>query len=277
MCRRSRRFAAITLSLILFLCGMCVLMAMSRENRAEAGTGWEALASPAEDVPVAITASPVFAMAGTEEGSAPESPEPVAEQKAPAETDAAGKEAVAKDVFVRVKDYIPDLVVGLKYATADNFTGEIIYDFTDAYLRYGTVEKLMRVQASLKEQGMTLKLWDAFRPTAAQFRLWEVYPDAAYVANPHKGFSSHSRGNTMDLTLVDEKGEEVIMPTGFDDFSKLADRDYRDCSEEAAANALLLEKLMADNGFTAYFGEWWHYTDADSYPVEQEFEPDPGY
>lgn len=175
--------------------------------------------------------------------------------------------------FVKVKDYIPDIVVELRYATENNFTGQQIYDFTELWLRYGTVKKLMAVQAELRESGLCLKVWDGFRPTAAQFRLWEVCPNATYVANPNNGFSSHSRGNTVDLTLVYADGTELTMPTGFDDFSTLADRDYSDCSPEAASNARFLENIMTEHGFKPYAGEWWHFSDTQSYPVEKEFQP----
>jgi D-alanyl-D-alanine dipeptidase len=63
------------------------------------------------------------------------------------------------------------------------------------------------------------------------------------------------------------------MPTAFDDFSAMADRDYSDCSSEAANHAMLLESIMEKYGFRGYYGEWWHYTDVDSYDVEQEFIP----
>ena len=175
--------------------------------------------------------------------------------------------------FVRVSDHIPGLVIDLKYSTTQNFTGQTIYGFSDAYLRYGTVQKLAAVQSELSQMGLSLKIWDAFRPPQAQFMLWEICPDGNYVSNPNKGFSSHSRGNTVDVTLVDEFGQELEMPTGFDDFSALADRDYSDCTETARNNALLLEVLMEKHGFTGYKGEWWHYSDTVSYPVEEEFEP----
>ena len=177
------------------------------------------------------------------------------------------------DAFVPVQAYIPDMIVDLRYATKNNFTSQVIYDFTDVYLRYGTVKKLILVQEELKQQGLSLKIWDGFRPAAAQFKLWEVCPDPTYVANPNTGFSSHSRGNTVDVTLVNADGTELKMPTGFDDFSKLADRDYSDCTEEAAANAQLLEKVMIKHGFQPYSGEWWHFSDTDSYPVEKTLEP----
>lgn len=179
----------------------------------------------------------------------------------------------ADEDYVRVLDYIPDVVVELKYATEDNYTGQVIYEFREAYLRYGTVKKLMAVQEELRQQKLSLKIWDAYRPTEAQFALWEACPDTRYVANPNRTNSAHSRGNTVDVTLVDENGEEIPMPTGFDDFSPLADRDYSDCSFDAMLNALLLEQTMQRHGFSGYKGEWWHFTDTDSYPVEETFLP----
>ena len=177
------------------------------------------------------------------------------------------------EAFVRVRDYIRKMTVDLRYATADNFTGQVIYTFSDAYLRYGTVKKLAAAQETLAEQGYGLKIWDAFRPVSAQFALWDICPDGRYVANPNKGFSSHSRGNTVDLTLVTSDGEDVSMPTGFDDFSAKADRDYSDVEEEAAINALLLEEAMIEAGFKPYSSEWWHFSDTDSYEVEENFTP----
>lgn len=177
------------------------------------------------------------------------------------------------DAFVRVLDYLPTASQALMYAGSQNFTGQVIYDFQDAYLRYGTVKKLQLVSADLEEMGLYIKIWDGFRPVSAQFKLWEACPDPTYVANPNKGYSSHSRGNTIDLTLVDENGVEMEMPTGFDDFSQKADRDYSDCTAVAANNAQLLEILMEKHGFSGYFGEWWHFSDTTSYPVETVFEP----
>lgn len=182
-------------------------------------------------------------------------------------------EPESDEVFVRVLDYIPTAVQELRYATEDNFTGQVIYPFQDAYLRYGTVRKLKLVSEDLAELGLYIKIWDGFRPVSAQFTLWKVYPDPTYVANPNTGYSSHSRGNTIDLTLVDENGVELEMPTGFDDFSAKADRNYFDCTEAAANNAQLLEILMEKHGFVGYAGEWWHYSDTTSYLVENVFEP----
>ncbi len=177
-----------------------------------------------------------------------------------------------KSEIVRVKDYIPDIFVDLRYATADNFTGTVIYDFTDAWLRYGTIEKLAAVQDQVREDGYSLKIWDAFRPVSAQFTLWDVYPDSTYVANPNRGYSSHSRGNTVDITLVREDGTLIPMPSDLDDFSLKADRDYSDCSEEEAVNARYLENAMKEHGFEPYSAEWWHFSDTDSYQAATDIE-----
>lgn len=175
--------------------------------------------------------------------------------------------------FVKVTDFIPEIVVELKYATADNFTGQVIYDFQDAYLRYGTVKKLIAVAEALAERDLYLKIWDAFRPPAAQFKLWEAYPDPNFVSDPNVKYSSHSRGNTVDITLVDAQGNELEMPSSFDDFSALADRDYSDCSSAAAENALLLQETMEKHGFSGYRKEWWHFSDETEYPPEECFDP----
>jgi len=175
--------------------------------------------------------------------------------------------------FVNVQWYIPQVQVELRYSQTNNFTGEIIYNFQDAYLRYGTVSKLLKVCEELEKQGLYLKIWDAFRPASAQFALWEICPDPQYVANPNRGYSSHTRGNTVDVTLVDAYGNELPMPSGYDDFTDAANREYLYCSEEARRNALLLEETMAKYGLQGYWGEWWHFSDVTQYEVEQTFDP----
>lgn len=170
------------------------------------------------------------------------------------------------DEYVLVNKYIPDIYVELMYATDNNFTGVRIYDFTDAYLRYGTVKKLANVQKELKEQGYSLKIWDAYRPFEAQQKLWEVYPDPNYVANPANGMKKHNLGGTVDITMVAADGTVISMPTEFDDFSLKADRDYSDIdNEEAVKNVMILQNAMENNGFTGYQGEWWDYSDTVEY------------
>lgn len=175
------------------------------------------------------------------------------------------------DDMVLIEDVIPNIIVDLKYSTEDNFTGKQIYESeTKAMLRYGTANKLAVAQDQLNKIGLTLVIWDAYRPPEAQFKLWEAYPDSRYVANPNNGnYSSHSRGNTVDITVVCLDGTEIQMPTKFDDFSKKADRDYDDVDEKTKGYALLVEDIMKDCGFKPYSAEWWHYTDTDTYDVYQ--------
>lgn len=175
--------------------------------------------------------------------------------------------------FVRIRDYIPDLFVDLKYAAPDNFTGHTIYTFSDAWLRYSSVQKLARAQSLLKAQGYSLVIWDAFRPHAAQHRLWEVYPVPGFVADPITGCSPHTRGNTVDAALVTADGAPLEMPSEFDDFSDRANRDYSDATPDAAIHARILEQAMESAGFNPYFDEWWHFVDADSYAPDYDFIP----
>ncbi len=175
--------------------------------------------------------------------------------------------------LVRVRDYAPELKVELKYAGTDNFTGQVIYGFSDAYLRWGTLKKLMAVDEALREEGYALLIWDAFRPASAQFRLWEVCPDPTYVADPNVKFSAHTRGNTVDVTLIAVNRRIVEVPTDFDDFSPKADRDYSDCTQVQRENAQRLQTAMENGGFTGYFMEWWHFTDTDTYEPETQFDP----
>lgn len=248
-----KRLSAL-LSLCLLLCCGCAAPASPGHTEEAPGTGNSAPADGSTPTAPLEASGPQGAPS---EGVPEEVPAPE-----PADSD-----------FVKVTDYIPTIQVELAYAGTDNFTGQAIYDFTEAYLRYGTAKKLAAVQEALKAQGLGLLIWDAFRPTAAQFKLWEVCPDPTYVANPETGFSSHSRGNTVDVTLVSLDGTAVEMPTGFDDFSPLADRDYSDVDALPAANAALLEDAMTQAGFTPYQGEWWHFSDSDVYEVETGFSP----
>lgn len=170
--------------------------------------------------------------------------------------------------MVRVRDLAPTVYVDLKYACDDNFMHRKIYEFEEAYLRYGTALRLARAQNFLLERGLSLKIWDAWRPLAAQFKMWEVYPVSGYVANPTNGGSSrHNRGSAVDVTLVTAAGAELPMPTAFDEFSAEPNREYDKYAPDAAANARLLEQAMEEAGFVPYEGEWWHFNDCDDYPV----------
>lgn len=179
------------------------------------------------------------------------------------------KAAVSKQDMVNLEEFIPGIEIDLLYATENNVYGQKIYSISKAYLRRGTALKLRAAQQKLQSRGYSLKIWDAYRPPEAQFKLWEVMPDARFVVNPYKGYSYHSRGVAVDLTIVDQKGNELPMPSGFDDFTARADRDYSDVSSLQAQNACLLQEVMEETGLKSIYYEWWHFVDVDrdQYPV----------
>lgn len=174
--------------------------------------------------------------------------------------------------IVRVKDYIPDILVDQTFSTANNSTGSAVYDYDDAYLRYGTVRKLMDVQKELRQHGMLLKIWDSFRTLDAQKILYEKSGGKGY-SNPETGSNSQCRGNTVDVTLVNAKGEPLEMPSSHEDFTSFGDRNYSDCTEQAAANAQLLQTVMEKYGFKGLQSEWWQFSDTVSYEVETCVDP----
>src|SRR5688500_14015204 len=124
--------------------------------------------------------------------------------------------------LVDLEKYIPGLVMDIRYATTNNFTGERIYDLASAYARKPVADALKKVQEELKEQGLGIKIFDAYRPYKATVKFYEVYGDTTYVASPYRG-SRHNRGCALDLTLIDLRtGQELRMPTGYDSFSTQA-------------------------------------------------------
>ncbi len=175
-----------------------------------------------------------------------------------------------KNDFVRIKDIIPDIYVSLPYATEDNFTHCRLYDFDEAYLRRGTAERLAAAQAALKREGFSLLVLDAYRPQSAQWKMWRVMPDDDFVANPERGYSRHTRGCAIDVSLVTLDGEAISMPSEFDDFTGGGLREYSRLDGETRSHILLLERAMKDAGFRPYENEWWHFNDTDTYEVQEE-------
>ncbi len=167
-----------------------------------------------------------------------------------------------QDDFVDIRKYIPDVAIELRYATDNNITRRVLYENANAYLRKGTADKLREANYEFKKLGYRIKVWDAYRPTDVQKILWSKVEDNRYIANP-KGGSIHNRGAAVDITLVDKNGKEITMPTDFDGFTKLADKDYSDVEKEKVKNAKLLESIMLECGFESIYTEWWHFDDKE--------------
>ena len=171
----------------------------------------------------------------------------------------ASVQADSINLLVDLEDYIPGIVTDIRYATEDNFTGQIIYTAPKAWFRKDAADSLLKIQNILKEEGLGIKVFDAYRPYAATLYFYEVFPDTMFVAAPWRG-SIHNRGGAIDLTLIDlYTGEELEMPTPFDEFSERASHSYANLTPEAIKNREKLLRVMTENGFTMYEHEWWHY------------------
>ncbi len=168
---------------------------------------------------------------------------------------------------------IPDqLAIELAYATADNFTGKSIYISSKCLLHKKAKTSLMRALEMLEPLGLGVKIWDTYRPLSAQKVLFKAAPNPEYVSHPETGIRPHCRGIAIDLTLIDNHGNELNMGTAFDDFRPLAHHGNTQISEQAQRNRFLLAGIMSIAGFTPIQSEWWHYQlpDSEQYPVLSE-------
>lgn len=161
------------------------------------------------------------------------------------------------------------LVIDVRYATKNNFTGEILYPTSKIYLIDEVAYQIVKVNQYLKNNfGLRLKIFDGYRPLSVQKEMWNIISDERYVANPKKG-SMHNRGCAVDLTLVDSTGNELEMGTQYDDFSEKSHIDYFNLSDQVLKNRKILLQTMTKFGFIPLKTEWWHfdYKDWEKYPI----------
>jgi zinc D-Ala-D-Ala dipeptidase len=180
--------------------------------------------------------------------------------------------SAAPDPLVEVTTLIPDAVVDLRYATADNFMKKQVYPSNARCLLLERSAKQLKAAADvLREKGFRLRLYDCYRPHHVQFELWKVMPVPGYVAEPKKG-SNHNRGGAVDLGLVTLEGKDVEFPSPYDFFGKEAHHSFQGGTKAALANRELLRTTMEANGFKKNSMEWWHYDlpDASKYPLRDE-------
>jgi len=178
---------------------------------------------------------------------------------------AIASDAAADSLLSDLRMLDSNIVVDLRYATTNNFTGAPLpgYLGNRAFLRREAAAALARVQRDLRPQGLGLKIFDAYRPVRATLAMvdWteRVHrPDLlkeGYIASR----SRHNLGLAVDLTLIDlVSGRELEMGTPFDTFSPAA--HTANAMGQAAANRQRLKAAMEREGFTNYDQEWWHYT-----------------
>ncbi|MGR8980989.1 MAG: M15 family metallopeptidase [Gammaproteobacteria bacterium] len=176
--------------------------------------------------------------------------------------------------------HIPGLVTDLRYYSAGNFVGQPVkgYHANRAILTSRAIEALAGVQTELKAFGLGIKLYDAYRPQQSvdHFVEWSqdltatetkqtYYPNVEKSELFNLGYidkrSGHSRGSTVDLTIVDlETGAELDMGSPFDLFDPISWPDAGGLSAAQRANRLLLSAVMQKHGFKPYPKEWWHFT-----------------
>ncbi len=170
--------------------------------------------------------------------------------------------------MIDIQQVNPRIHIDVRYATADNFMKEALYPEARCLLRREVAAKLSRVQERLEAQGLGLKLFDGYRPLSVQKKMWARFPIDGFIANPAKG-SNHNRGAAVDLTLVDSSGQELPMPSAYDEFSERSHRDYAGGTPEETKNRKILRDTMEEEGFTGLTTEWWHFDaqDAKSFPL----------
>lgn len=160
--------------------------------------------------------------------------------------------------------------IDLRYATPNNFTGAPAYaPKARCYLHKEAADCLAKAVEIAAPLGYRFRIYDAYRPTEVQWKLWEHTPDPNFLADPSKG-SPHSRGVAIDLTLCDIKtGAPLDMGTEFDAFTPLSHHGRLDIPLEAQKNRILLMGIMTAAGWDFYRNEWWHYQlfNSRTYPL----------
>lgn len=182
--------------------------------------------------------------------------------------------------FVYLKEIIPDVLIDAKYYTDDNFLGRQVVGYEDntAIMLLEAAYALKNVQQTLLENNLSLLVFDAYRPQRAvdDFVTWvnsdelpinkeQFFPDInkndlieqGYIAS----MSSHSKGNTVDLTIIDLlTGQPLDMGSPFDFFGDISHFDTISITTEQVANRQLLRDVMMNEGFSPYSKEWWHFS-----------------
>lgn len=182
--------------------------------------------------------------------------------------------------FVYLKDVDASIQTELRYFSHQNFIGKPIdgYQKDCIILTKLTAEALQKIQANLKKEGLSLKVFDAYRPQQAvnHFVKWakilndtlmkkEYYPNVPKSQLFQLGFiaskSGHTRGSTVDITLIKlNTKKELDMGSAYDFFGEESHPFYKKITKKQQENRLFLRKIMVENGFSPYDNEWWHFT-----------------
>lgn len=211
-------------------------------------------------LPAAFACSDRLAVSGSSSDSPPAA-SPTIAAEAPTVKPTPRTDKKSEKGLVELTKLDPSIKLDIRYATKNNFVGKVIYDEARAFLQSPAADALVRIQRTLTKQGVGLVIFDGYRPLSATKIFWEVTPASKkkYVANPSKG-SRHNRGCAVDLGLFDLKsGENLEMPTDFDDFTERASIGYNGATKQQKRNREILRGAMESDGFKVYPAEWWHY------------------
>lgn len=171
--------------------------------------------------------------------------------------------------LIDIQQIIPKIELDIKYATENNFTKKQIYSKPKCYLLESVAKALKKANNQLKHKGYKLKIFDGYRPMDAQRKMWEFFPDPRYVSDPNKEFGRHTRGTSVDVTLIKLDGSSVEMPSEFDSFEERSHSNYSDLPQNVIKNRKLLQDTMIKSGFNTIKCEWWHfdYKNWQDYPT----------
>lgn len=183
-----------------------------------------------------------------------------------------------KSDFAEISSMIDDAAFDIRYYSHNNFTGNKIdgYKAPRAYLTKEALSALAKAADDLRSQGYRLLIWDSYRPQKAvdNFVRWindendvgdkSFYPDLEksnlLAGNYIMAKSGHTRGSTVDLTIIKKDGGFVDMGGTFDLFSEVSHPDYENITEEQKHNRQILHDAMIKAGFKGLDSEWWHFT-----------------
>ena len=162
--------------------------------------------------------------------------------------------------LVRLDDLLTGAVLDMRYTTTDNFTGVQLYPTgAGCYLLPGPARSLIAANRMLAGVGLSLLVYDCYRPLSVQEKMWAVFPQPGFVARPTGAGSVHNRGAAVDVGLVDARGVPVELPTDHDDFTAAAAADAPGHTWAATTNRQTLQAAMRAAGFSTIRSEWWHF------------------
>lgn len=161
--------------------------------------------------------------------------------------------------LINVFELDTTFILDVKYATEDNFTKQVLYPCQRCLLRKEVALALVKAHRSIKEQGYFIKLFDCYRPNSVQWKMWKIYPDKRYVADPAKG-SVHNRGGAVDLSLTNSEKVEIDMGSPYDFFGQESHFAYTDLPETTINLRRFLRKELEQQGFGGITSEWWHFS-----------------